>query len=262
MKKLFYVLLFAGLLLGNVLGCQAAGAGEQGSGAPELAVSREMQEYRNAKGDLCLTILYDMVHVNNAEQYGALSDAIQNGYNLVWKDRIESVYKENSKDAEAFKQRNMDNDSHFAMEEKTTVKKADKNIVSLLTEVYEWYGGNHPGISNLGVNYNPATGGIYRLKDFIAPGQMDAFLQKAVKPALQKINEGEGRHFDPSYLTRLESCFAKDGQSGENLNWTWDGHELMLYFDHYTFGIYASGDVKMAFPAEEYGKYFRDTFGK
>lgn len=134
--------------------------------------------------------------------------------------------------------------------------------MSLLTDVYEWYGSAHPNTGTLCVNYNPATGGIYRLKDFIAPGKMDAFLQKAAKPALKKINEGEGRHFDSDYLTELENCFARDGQAGENLDWTWDGKALTLYFDHYTFGSYMSGAVKMVFPAEKYGKYFRDTFSK
>lgn len=269
MKKLFYVLIFAGMLLGSVLGCQAAGMGEQESGAPEVAVSQEKLEHRNDKGELCLVLSYDTVHVNNAEQYGALSDAIQSGHNLVWQNRIESLYKEFKKTAEEFKKNSTDSNScfmnsnvYFTTEQRTSVKKADKNIVSLLTDVYEWYGSAHPNTGTLCVNYNPATGGIYRLKDFIAPEKMDAFLQKAAKPALKKINEGEGRHFDSDYLTELENCFARDGQAGENLDWTWDGKALTLYFDHYTFGSYMSGAVKMVFPAEKYGKYFRDTFSK
>ncbi|MBE6682253.1 MAG: DUF3298 and DUF4163 domain-containing protein [Ruminococcaceae bacterium] len=131
------------------------------------------------------------------------------------------------------------------------VQRADKYIVSILSDFSNYTGGAHGYYTNTGYNYFPETGKEAELTDVIT--DKDA-LDKLVYDRLIESNPEE------IFEENRESFYETYNEY--SYNWTIDYNKLTVYFNPYEVASFAAGIIAVDVWFDENPELFREEFMK
>jgi len=259
--KRFIVTLLAMVLTFCAAGyCVAAPAAKEG--LPVIRMEQQLQEYRTPQGQVCIVTDYTRLIVENAEAFPALAKKLEAVHNREWALIMKSEAETGYEDAVEMKKYRPEDYMHFLLEERIWQKYLDRNILSLYVEFYQSRGGAHPNLDIRCYNFDPATGNFITLDDVLAANQRQNFLQKAVKPALEKFRKEQGLTFYDNYGNIVADLFARDYAGEPPLSWTWGDEGITMCFPPETIAHRVMGPVEAFVPFKRNEKLFNKKYLK
>ena len=140
---------------------------------------------------------------------------------------------------------------YYYSNKKANLQRADKYIVSIISDYADYTGGAHGYYSNLGINISPETGKDVSLEEVIR--DREAF-DKLVYDSLleQEIYEILEENRQSFYETYTEQGY----------NWSIDYEKLTVYFNPYELASYAAGILTVEVEFEEHPELFFEEYTK
>lgn len=176
-----------------------------------------------------------------------------------WRE-IQEIYQEYLPEA---KERFAENGyTDYEISRKICLERADNRIVSFTNSESSYLGGAHGSYYTRGGNYDPVSGRQLSLKDVVKDYDQ---VYEYTKDYLERENDAEA--FFPDYQDTLKNMFYGDAGEADPLEWSMDTGRILLYFNQYVLGPYASGAFIVELPFVSEGQqmvkdpYLSDTSG-
>jgi len=115
------------------------------------------------------------------------------------------------------------------------VVRADNVVLSLVNQLYSYYGGAHPGREWKCVNFDAHSGQQLVLGDVVT--DMNAFIEKADT----KLKEQYWEEY-PSFFTTVADTFSAIDTADALVGWSLGYEGITLYFSPYCLGSWAMGE--------------------
>lgn len=132
------------------------------------------------------------------------------------------------------------------------VERADPSLLSFCSFFYEYTGGAHGWYGYLGKTFDVATGNEMGIEDLMS--NPDGFKTYARKCIYDEIQEKYLDAVFPEYDNILKEMW------NENLQWYVDGNGIVIIFNIYELGPYASGEFRFSFTYEELKDYMKPEY--
>ncbi len=132
--------------------------------------------------------------------------------------------------------------------------RADKAVVSLLEDTYQYTGGEHGMFYRDGINFDTKTGKRLKMADLFS--DYDTFVEEAKERIVYELKEEYEEGLYEDYITTVEELWAEAGEP----QWYLDASGIVIVFQEYMVGPYAMGVPEIHLPYTDFKPYMKEAY--
>lgn len=225
---------------------------------PQIRIENKEQTWDADDGTRVYTLEYPVVEVTNQgfEDLKASLDAI---FSRGEQDDFSSEFDLIEEAKDYYKSSlELGEDGYFIpyeSSETVAIARCDENILSLVSDVYDYFGGAHGMYGSGGYTYEVSSGKILQLVDLLTDEQ--AFYEEATPYVCDELY----RQFGNGLYEEYKDTVKKDWTYEDLLiNYYLNGTGIVVIYNPYEVGPYAMGKATVTLPYAVFGKYIKEEY--